>query len=98
MIAKKFQVRDLIIHVSPEDGKGCEGGYSEGYNTTHTICQIPSCKADCKHHHTFQPATDCDRPTCKEPPPRRGVGIDELASGNLALLQQELRQALELGR
>ena len=99
MIAK-FQARELMVHVAPEDDKHCHGG-SYHPITPQSTCGKPSCTTDdCREHHTFKPdpPTQCDFPTCLEPPKRRDARVDDLTRSNLALLQKELRQALDLGR
>lgn len=106
-MTRKFKVRDLMIQVAPEENQGDTCPIL-------SVCQFPSftippasactgssCRGgeeECDERHTFEPHTNCDRPTCNEqPPPLRGAGLDELNPGNLALLQKELRQALGLG-
>jgi hypothetical protein len=96
----RFKVKDLMINVASKDERGCPEGQSDDFGPGGgpgggSNCGTPSCIGEKCPEVSFNPATNCDKPTCKGPAQRRQArGRDELAGGNLALLQQELRTAL----
>jgi len=84
----KFKIRHLMVNVAPEGGGNCEGQSREDPRSN---CGIPSCFPPDKH-----PQSKCDPPSCQgdQDDKDRAQKLDELTRSNLALLQREMRQAL----
>ena len=83
----KFKIRHLMVNVAPQEGGDCQDQSSGSLGTN---CGVPSCKGQ-EHPHS-----KCDPPSCQGDPDDkdRAQKLDELTRSNLALLQRELRQAL----
>lgn len=92
MIKARFNLRDIMIDLSPQD----DPGYKK------TSCGKPTCidsPAGEGPTRESEKKSTCGKPTCncevaskkREDEEKR---LEELTRSNLALLQQELRQAL----
>jgi len=90
----RFKVRELAIKFAPEDDPQCPHGSDQAP----TECSGDSCKVKCHLGSSAMAPTQCNPPTCNQPPVRRDAGADGLEGSGLALLQQELRSAMSLER
>jgi len=86
----RFQSRELMVQFAAEDDRNVA--------TNPTNCPGASCQNPCIGTTFADDVTKCGSPTCKNPPVRRGAGLEERAGSNLALLQRELRSAMSLER
>lgn len=103
----KFKIRNLMINVAPEGGLEVSDNQSNcgppscptdrDYGASN--CGTPSCIGEeCGYdsRRPEPPPTICDEPSClgDQNEKDQAKRLDELTRSNLALLQRELRQAL----
>ncbi|HKI02486.1 MAG TPA: hypothetical protein VKK31_10930 [Thermoanaerobaculia bacterium] len=103
----KFKIRNLMINVAPEGDPGCTDQQSDcgtpscfgDRDYAASNCGMPSCIGDKCMDDSCRPEpppTNCDEPSClgDRDEKYQAKSLSELTRSNLALLQRELRQAL----
>ena len=96
----KFKIRSLMINVAPEDlrATNCGNPSCIGEYDAASACGVPSCIGEKCGYDSCSPEpppTKCDQPSCQgDQDQKEAKRLNELTRSNLALLQRELRQAL----